>query len=251
MATATLEHALRRDRLRVLAALSAVTLLAWMYLIDMAADMEAMAGMMQLRPWTGTDAVMMFLMWAIMMVGMMVPSAAPMILLHARVCRRRLGGIAPSGAFLGGYIAAWTVYSAGATALQWALERAALLSPMMVGTSPLFGALVLIAAGVYQFTPWKNACLSHCRSPMDFLASHWRDGAGGAFRMGLEHGAYCLGCCWILMVLLFVVGVMDLLWVGALTAFVLVEKVAPHGERIGRTAGLLLMLAGVALSLNS
>ena len=182
MATANLETALRRDRLWVLFALSAVTLLAWMYLIDRAADMAT--GMMQLRPWTGTDAVMMFLMWVIMMGAMMLPSAAPMILLHARICRRRLGDIAPSGAFLGGYVSAWTVYSAGATGLQWALEQAALLSPMMVSTSPLFGALVLIAAGAYQFTPWKNACLSHCRSPIDFLAGHWRDGSGGAFRMG-------------------------------------------------------------------
>lgn len=248
--TVTLENALRRDRLWVLAALVVITLLAWAYLISMAADMPAMAGMSQLRPWTGTDVGMMFLMWTIMMVGMMVPSAAPLLLLHARVCRRRADGLAPTGVFLGGYIIAWTLYSAGATLLQWGLEEAALLSPMMTATSRLFSGVVLIGAGVYQFTPYKLACLRHCRSPVEFLATRWREGRYGAFLMGMEHGAYCLGCCWMLMVVLFVVGVMDLLWVAVLAVFVLVEKVAPHGRFIGRTAGALLIASGIVLALH-
>lgn len=245
-----LEDTLRRDRLWVLAALVAVTLLAWGYLLDMAAGMDAGAAGMDLRPWTSRHAVMIFLMWAIMMVGMMLPSAAPVMLLHARVCRRRVGCIAPTGSFLLGYVATWTLFSAGATALQWGLAELALLSPVMVGTSPAFGAAILVAAGVYQLSPWKNACLTRCRSPMDFLARRWRDGAGGALRMGIEHGAYCVGCCWILMAILFVVGVMDLLWVAAITCFVLVERVVPAGRRVVRVAAVGLILAGLALGIT-
>lgn len=242
-----LEDALRRDRLWVLAALAAVTLLAWAYLVDMAAGMDAGAADMALPAWTLGHAAMMLVMWAIMMVGMMVPSAAPVMLLHARVCRKRVGRVAPTGSFLLGYVAAWTLFSAGATALQWGLAELALLSPAMAATSPAFGAAVLVAAGVYQLTPWKNACLAHCRSPMDFLARRWRDGTGGALRMGIEQGAYCVGCCWILMVILFVVGVMDLLWVAAITCVVLVEKVAPSGRQMARAGAAGLILAGLAL----
>jgi predicted metal-binding membrane protein len=243
---AAVEATLQRDRLWVLSALAAITLLAWIHLVDMAAGMEA-AAVAQLRPWTAGYAVMMFLMWAIMMVGMMLPSAAPVMLLHARVCRRRVGRIAPTGSFLLGYVTVWTGCSAGATALQWGLERLALLSPSMTTASPALGAVVLIAAGLYQLTPAKKACLAHCRSPMDFLASRWRDGGSGAFRMGMEHGAYCAGCCWSLMLVLFVVGVMDLLWVAAIAFLVLLEKVAPAGRQIARAGAVALISAGLAL----
>ncbi|MFQ5913889.1 MAG: DUF2182 domain-containing protein [Nitrospinota bacterium] len=248
------EGFLKRDRLVVLAGLVVVTALAWVYLMSLAAGMDDMGGVMsamgRLGPWTAVDAVLMFVMWAVMMIGMMVPSATPVILLYGLVCRRRgVGGraLAPTGAFFAGYVTVWTVFSVVATAMQWGLERAALLSPMMVSTSPLFSGIVLIAAGLYQWTPYKDACLRRCRSPVEFLSTHWRDGALGAFVMGLEHGAYCLGCCWVLMALLFFGGVMNLLWVAAITVFVLVEKVAPFGRLVGRAGAGLLVLSGVAI----
>jgi predicted metal-binding membrane protein len=190
----------------------------------------------------------MFLMWAVMMVAMMVPSAAPMILLFAAIHRKqreRGRGFAPVSAFVAGYIAIWSAFSLAATLLQWGLEQAALLSPMMVGTSPMLGGGLLVVAGLYQWTPLKQACLRYCRSPIQFLSHGMRKGSGGAFVMGLEHGAYCVGCCWILMGLLFVGGVMNLLWVAAIAVFVLLEKVLPFGVLGGRVTGALLALAGL------
>jgi predicted metal-binding membrane protein len=232
----------------VLGSIAAVTALAWLYLVVMAAGMTSMADMARLRPWTGAEAVMMFIMWAVMMVGMMLPSATPMVLLYARVCRKSLDMAAPdTGAFVMGYVAVWTLFSAAATALQWGLEQAALLSPTMTSASPFFAGMVLVLAGLYQWTPAKQACLSRCRSPVEFLSTHWRPGAGGAFAMGLRHGAFCVGCCWALMALLFVGGVMNLLWVALITIFILLEKVVPFGHGVGKTAGALLALAGLAV----
>lgn len=249
MTTATaLEDTLRRERLWVLGTVAAVTLVAWTYLVAMAAGMDPGAAM---QSWTPGYAAMTFVMWVIMMIGMMLPSTTPVVLLHARVCRRRNDRIAHTGVFLCGYVVAWTVFSAGATALQWGLAELTLLSPEMAATNPAFGAAVLVVAGVYQLTPWKNACLSHCRSPIDFLARRWRHGAGGAMRMGVEHGAYCVGCCWLLMTILFVAGVMDLLWVAAIAAFVLVEKVAPAGRHLARIAAAGLVIAGVGLAITA
>ena len=231
----------------VLGSIAAVTALAWLYLVVIA-RMTSMADMARLRPWTGAEAVMMFIMWAVMMVGMMLPSATPMVLLYARVCRKSLDMAAPdTGAFVMGYVAVWTLFSAAATALQWGLEQAALLSPTMTSASPFFAGMVLVLAGRYQWTPAKQACLSRCRSPVEFLSTHWRPGAGGAFAMGLRHGAFCVGCCWALMALLFVGGVMNLLWVALITVFVLLEKVVPFGHGVGKTAGALLALAGLAV----
>ena len=242
-----LEFLLKRDRAVVLIGLVGVTGLAWVYLFAMAAEMGSgdMGGAMaalQVRPWGGLDFLLMFLMWAVMMVAMMVPGAAPVILLFATVSRKqreRGRSFAPVGAFVAGYIAVWSAFSALATLSQWGLEQAALLSPMLVGTSPLLGGGLLIVAGIYQWTPLKHACLKHCRSPLHFLAHGMRKGTGGAFVMGLEHGAFCVGCCWVLMGLLFVGGVMNLLWVAAIAAFVLLEKVVPHGMLAGRLGGLL------------
>ena len=202
---------------------------------------------MALHPWTAHDFAMMLLMWAVMMVGMMVPSATPMALVYAAVARkaRRQGTpVAPTFLFVGGYVAMWCLFSVGATAAQWGLERAALLSQSMVATSPGLGAVLLGAAGIYQLTPAKDACLRHCRSPANFLSEHWRPGLAGAFRMGIVHGAWCLGCCWILMALLFVGGVMNLLWVAAIALFVLLEKALPLGDRGGRVAGWAMIAAG-------
>jgi len=237
----------------VLSGLAAITLLSWFYLISMAAGMdgvsmpEAMAGA-QIQPWSATDFTLMFLMWTVMMVAMMVPSAAPLILIYARVYRREKEQgrpFAPTGAFAAGYLLAWTAFSLVATVLQWALEKAALLSPMMVSSSNFLGALILVAAGIYQLTPLKRACLAHCRSPMGFIMQHWRSGVGGALRMGIEHGLFCVGCCWFLMGLLFVGGVMNLLWVAAITGFVLLEKIIPRGNAVAIATGLALILAGV------
>jgi predicted metal-binding membrane protein len=227
-------------------------LLAWLELGRMTWSMHSamQAGVAcELHPWSALDALLTFVMWAVMMVGMMVPSAAPMSLLFASVARKAAAqgrAVAPAFVFVAGYVAAWTLFSVGATALQWQLEQTALLSPMLASASPFFGGALLFGAGLYQLSPWKDACLSHCRAPASFFAAHWRPGAWGAFRMGLDHGVYCLGCCWVLMLLLFFGGVMNLLWVAGLAIFVLVEKIAPRGVWIAQLAGILLLLAGAA-----
>ena len=254
------EGVLKRDRLVVVGGLIVVTGLAWIYLIVMtlqidmdgvmAGSTDSMSDMMKLERWTSFDALLMFIMWAVMMVGMMVPSATPMILLYALILRKQTKGdeaLVPTSTFFAGYLTVWTSFSVGATALQWVLEQLALLSPMMVSTSPLLGGLVLILAAIYQWTPYKDACLKYCRSPVWFLSTHWRDGTWGAYLMGLEHGMYCLGCCWVLMAILFIGGVMNLLCVAAITIFVLVEKVAPFGRAISRAATVILLLSGGAM----
>ena len=255
--TSTLESLLKRDRVVLLAGLAGVTGLAWVYLLVTAAEMggvadagamSAMEAALRVKSWSGLDFLLMFLMWAVMMVAMMVPSAAPMILLFAAIHRKqreRGRSFAPVSAFVAGYIAIWSAFSLAATLLQWGLEQAALLSPMMVGTSPMLGGGLLVVTGLYQWTPLKQACLRYCRSPIQFLSHGMRKGSGGAFVMGLEHGAFCVGCCWILMGLLFVGGVMNLLWVAAIAVFVLLEKVLPFGVLGGRVTGALLALAGL------
>ncbi len=258
------EQVLRRERLIALGGLVAIAAAAWAYLAGLAAElagagdglagMPGMSEMARLRPWTAAEAGLMLVRWSVMMVAMMTPSATPVILLYARVHRGRgepRRPLAPTAAFLAGYLAAWIGFGALMTGLQYLLEQAALLSPMMVGTSPLLGGLTLIAAGVYQWLPIKNVCLSHCRSPVSFLSTRWRPGAGGAFRMGLEHGSFCLGCCWALMILLFVGGVMNLAWVAAIAAFVLLEKAAPFGRLIGRVGAFGLIAAGLAVLLGA
>ncbi len=230
----TLESLIRRDRLWVLASVIGATLLALLYLLSIAAGMDAMGdAMLSARaiPWTPANFVLMFMMWAIMMVGMMLPSATPMILLFTTVNRRRRSQgetVTPPVVFAAGYLATWSAFSLAATFLQWGLHRAGLLSPMMTTTSALLGGATLVAAGIYQWTPLKTSCLRHCQSPLQFISTHWRSGTRGAFRMGWTHGRYCLGCCWVLMCLLFVGGVMNLLWIAGLAVFVLIEKIWPH-----------------------
>ncbi|MBI2741353.1 MAG: DUF2182 domain-containing protein [Rhodospirillales bacterium] len=216
--------------------------------------MAAMDPAMVMPSKSAADLPLLLAMWWIMMIGMMLPSAAPMILTFAAINRsRRARGqpYTPTVLFTSGYLLAWGGFSVAATLAQWALERASLLAPMtMKTTSPLLGGLLFIATGLYQLTPLKGACLSSCRSPFDFVVNHWSDGAVGALRMGAAHGFYCLGCCWILMALLFAVGAMDLVWVAALTAVVLIEKLFPAGDWIARIGGLLLIAWGVRLLLN-
>jgi predicted metal-binding membrane protein len=210
--------------------------------------------MREMRPWSGVELAFLFAMWAVMMVAMMTPSASPMILMFSAMNRRRAEQQAPvvrTGLFVAGYLIAWTTYSAAAATAQWLLHGLALVSPMMVSTSPYLGGGLLVAAGIFQWTPLKRACLTQCRSPLGFIMTEWREGRLGALVMGLRHGVYCVGCCWVLMALLFVAGVMNLVWVGIIAAFVLIEKVVPVGERVGQVAGVILVLAGVALMIRA
>jgi len=206
-------------------------------------------GMSMDMPWTITDAVYTFVMWAVMMVAMMLPSAAPVVLIFAGMQRRQSGQRLPFVLliFVAGYVVVWSGFSAAAAAAQWALHQAAMLSPAMKTASPWVGGAILIAAGIYQLTPSKRACLSHCQSPLGFLMSHWRNGTAGALRMGIAHGAYCVGCCWALMCVLFVVGVMNLVWVAALSVFVLVEKTGLAGQAVARVAGAGMVAAGILI----
>ncbi len=252
-AASSVETLLKQDRRVVLTALVGLVAVSWSYLWFMARGMTAEGMSLMMTPpeaWTGQIALAVFLMWAIMMVGMMLPSVAPMILLYTAILRQREKPppvLTYTWLFLFGYLATWCVFSGVATALQWWLADLKLVSPMMAGTSNVLNGTILIAAGVYQWMPIKAACLQHCRSPANYLAEHKRPGIYGAFIMGLHHGAYCIGCCWILMLLLFVGGVMNLLWIALLAGFVLIEKLLPWGQKIGRIAGAAMVLSGILL----
>ena len=197
--------------------------------------------------WSLSYAVLVFLMWWVMMVAMMVPSAAPAILIYAGAARKDRGVDRPlvaTSAFLAGYLATWAGFSILATGLQWGLERIDVVTGMMEIGSPGMAGLVLIAAGLYQLTPLKQACLKHCQHPLFFLMHHWKSGTGGALRMGLEHGGYCLGCCWFLMALLFVGGIMNLLWIAGLAILVGIEKLAGGRPWVTTLTGTALTVAG-------
>jgi predicted metal-binding membrane protein len=269
-----LEVALRRDREVVTLVLVTVIAASWLYLLagagtgmyphEMAvlapAQMSIAGMLMSPVTWTPDHALVLFSMWWLMMIAMMLPSAAPMVLLHAAVTRTGLarsddsGPNAPSHrlrsatiAFIAGYLVMWGAFSLVAVVAQWALVRGELLSAMMMPTSRFLGAGLLIAAGLWQLTPLKTVCLRHCRSPISFLSTHWRPGVGGAFRMGIKHGVFCLGCCWFLMALLFYGGVMNLIWIIGLALFVFAEKILPAGVAFGRATGLLLIAWGAWL----
>jgi predicted metal-binding membrane protein len=213
------------------------------------ADMKPMA-----MTWGAGHWLLMIGMWWTMMIAMMTPSAAPMILLCARVNRHaRAQGQAqatraPTGAFVAGYFLMWLLFSIVATALQQTLQRAGVVSAITMGSQVRWlSGTALVATGLYQLSPLKNSCLSHCRAPAEFLARHWRPGAMGALRLGVVHGAYCVGCCWMLMALLFVGGVMNLAWIAALSLLVLAEKVLAAGRWVGRCAGIVLIAWGAAI----
>jgi predicted metal-binding membrane protein len=251
--TNSLVALLKRDRTLVVSGLVVISALAWVYLVYLAWDMKQMdmgMAMPLMQAWDVLDLVLLFVMWAVMMVAMMVPSAAPLMLIFATAHRKRQerqDPFVPTVVFLMGYLLVWTGFSALATLTQWGLHTAALLSPMMVSTSSILGGILMLAAGIFQLTSLKHACLTRCRSPIGFLMTHWREGTRGTLIMGLEHGTYCVGCCWILMALLFVAGVMNLVWVAIIAAFVLAEKVLPRGDLVGRVAGGMLVLAGIVL----
>ena len=270
------EHLLKRNRMITLAGLAALCALAWLYIVTGAGlgmsawDMTTLAlfphqarDMMPGMPgmdmgaartaWGFATWALMIAMWWIMMIAMMTPSAAPTILLYARVHRQALAQgqvqekLAPTGAFAAGYLLVWLGFAAAAATAHWALQRAGLVSATMMGSrSRWLSGAVLIAAGLYQLSPLKNICLAHCRAPTSFLSRHWRPHALGALRLGALHGAYCVGCCWMLMALLFVGGVMNLTWIAALAILVLIEKALPAGQWVGRGAGIALIGWGVA-----
>ncbi|TIU99491.1 MAG: DUF2182 domain-containing protein [Mesorhizobium sp.] len=282
-----LERLLRRDRVITIAGVVALCLLAWLYIVagaglgmnawemtrlalfphqqtaDMTSDMSgmdmpgmdmsAMAMAAEPRAWGAAIWALMIAMWWVMMIAMMAPSAAPTVLLYARVHRHALAQgqlqdkLAPTGVFMAGYLLVWLGFAVAATALHWLLEREAFVSAtMMSSQSRWLSGIVLIAAGLYQLSPLKNACLSHCRAPTAFLARHWRPHAVGALRLGALHGAFCVGCCWMLMALLFVGGIMNLVWVAGLAILVLAEKLFPAGQWVGRAAGIALIAWGSA-----
>lgn len=255
---------MRRDRIIIIASLVVLTVLAWLNLIRLADDM-AMGGMDMtgyrmipagqalmmpaISPWQPIEFAYVFVMWVVMMVGMMTPSVTPMILVYARVGRQAVGGrpFASVAWFVGGYFLAWIAFSLVATLSQWALERAALLTPMMATASNIVGGTLLILAGLYQWTRLKDICLSQCQAPLGFILSH-----GGfpvtttrSITLGFRHGLYCLGCCWALMFLLFTLGVMNTLWIAALAILVLLEKAMPSGRVIARIAGIVFLAGGV------
>jgi len=256
-----LEALVRRDRAVAGIGLAGVVVLAWAYLLRMASTMGGMElseGMGMAMPmhdeWPAAQFGLTFLMWAVMMVAMMVPSASPMILTFATINRRRATSgtpAVPTAVFLAGYLVAWSAFSVCATLLQWALGVAALMAPMTLRVTPIAGGVLLIAAGVWQLTPLKYACLARCQSPLGFILSEWREGTRGALVMGMHHGAYCVGCCWALMALLFVAGVMNLVWVAAIAAFVLVEKLTPPGRAVSCCAGAVLLAWGAWVLLRT
>jgi predicted metal-binding membrane protein len=221
-------------------AVAAWALLAWLAL-DMAHPLARLT--MPGGAWSAVNAIAVFVMWAVMMAAMMLPSALPMIATFVGLSRRN-GEPSRGHAFVAAYLVVWSAFSVAATAAQWALQAPGWVDPMIVSTSPALTAALLLVAGAYQFSPLKRLCLSHCRTPIGFLMGCWRPGARGAFAMGLRHGVACVGCCWALMALLFVGGAMNLAWVAALAVAVGVEKTLPGGQRMANALGVLLIAAG-------
>ena len=252
-----IEAALKRDRALVLVGLVTAVALSWLYLVlasrDMYGPMDGLSAWMMTAAWDWEYGVLIFAMWVVMMIGMMLPTAAPAILLYSRILRSSAEASAPVArtyAFMGGYLLAWTGFSLLATVLQGLLSKTVLLSPMMVSAHSWLSAALLAVAAIYQLTPLKQTCLSSCRAPADFLSRNWRPGLSGAVRLGIHHGLYCVGCCWALMLLLFAGGVMSLLWIGAITIYVLAEKLLPYGVQGSRSAGALLLLMAIYLAVE-
>jgi predicted metal-binding membrane protein len=267
----SLERLLNRKSFIIVVCLIAITFLAWLYLVTLAKGMSrgdmSLMGMgsesaignvtasltMGTMPWNLTTFGLMILMWWIMMIGMMVPSAAPMILIFARVQRKKLTSKNSDlriFLFMVGYLLLWLAFSFIATLLQWGLGLFTLLTPMMASSSKYLGVSVFFAAGIYQLTPLKQACLAKCQSPFVFISSHWHEGDWGAFRMGLTHGAYCVGCCWFLMGLLFFGGVMNLVWIASIAIIVLLEKILPRGRLFSRASGIGMICLSVLMLLQ-
>lgn len=243
------------QRLAIYGGLVGIILLAWAYLVYLATAMQTTnmgldISMPSMQAWGVMGISLTFVMWVVMMVAMMTPSAMPVINMYQTVNRmqhKENDHLSSTWLFLVGYLVTWAAFSAVATLAQWGLHSAAILTPMMASASPLLGGALLVAAGIYQLTPLKDACLSHCRTPMGFLLAEWRDGKLGPLVMGMRHGLYCVGCCWLLMALLFVGGVMNLVWVALIAAYILVEKVTPARMWLSRISGVAAIAWGLWL----
>jgi predicted metal-binding membrane protein len=267
MAPAVLERILRHDRAVVIVTLALLLLLAWSYLLWIG-NAVSMGGMQMpgfrmvpagfawmaptAAPWSPLELALVFVMWTVMMIGMMVPSAAPMLLIYAQIGRQAAAQRKPYAAtawFAAGYLIVWSLFSLAATLAQWRLEQASLLDATMTLLDRRIGGAVLLTAGVYQWLALKGACLQRCRAPLTFIQQQggFRRDATGALRLGMRHGLYCVGCCWMLMLLLFVGGIMNLLWIAALAGLVLIEKITPLGAVLARIAGVGLVIAGLWL----
>jgi len=254
---ATLGAGRWRDRLLALTIVGAITALSWLYLVQMDMAMPHGHGHMGhmimpgMTPGQAQQLITAAVMWSIMMVAMMLPTALPAVMVFDGLSRRRTRHDRPvvsTAFFIAGYLAVWTGYSVVTAAGQVALSHAALLTPMLKSTSQALSVAILLAAGAFQFTALKEMCVTQCRTPFAFFLAEWRDGSRGAFVLGLKHGSYCVGCCWALMAVMFVVGAMNLLWMAALTLLMLMEKVAPAHWRISQATGVVLLLSGLTLA---
>src|SRR5207249_8038941 len=254
--SSSIESLLKRDRVIIVSGLLLISALAWLYILYLYRqmsfmDMSALLFAMPMTPaWTTTDFILLFLMWFVMMIAMMTPSVAPLILIFAMVNRQRRQQNRPfvkTAYLITGYFLVWAAFNVVATSLQWLLQQISLLNPEMKTTNRILGSVILITAGIFQFTPLKHTCLQNCRTPLEFIHRHWREGKKGALIMGIQNGFYCLGCCGMLMVLLFVAGIMNLLWVAIIALFVLVEKISSQIKWISYVAGLVLIICGVLL----
>lgn len=249
-----LEYILKKDRLVIVAGLLFISVLSWLYIVYLYRQMlvmdmsAAFFAMPMTQHWAATDFVLLFLMWLVMMIAMMTPSVSPLILLFAVINRQKKQQQNPfvhTGYLLAGYFLVWGGFSLVATLLQWLLQQVSLLNPEMKITGAIPGSIILIAAGIFQFTPLKRTCLRNCRTPIDFIHHNWKEGKRGALQMGMENGMYCLGCCWVLMVLLFFSGIMNLLWIALIAVFVLIEKTFPQPKWISSVAGVVLIVYGL------
>jgi len=259
MNSSPIENILKKDRLIIITGLFIICLLSWLYIIYLykqmyPMNMDAMFFAMPMSAkWTATDFILLFLMWIVMMIAMMVPSVAPLILIFAGINRKRRlaqSPYVPAIYLLTGYFGIWLIFSLFATVLQWWMQQLSLLNPDMIITNKIAGGIILIAAGLFQFTTLKQKCLYNCQTPIQFIHKHWREGKAGAFRMGVKNGLFCLGCCWILMILLFVSGIMNLLWIAIIAAFVFVEKISAQKKLISYISGAALIIYGVFVLVN-
>lgn len=247
MTVSILERVLWRDRLVISIVLGALTIVSWVHMV---LPEEVAFGGERFMPCCGARFGVTFSMWVVMMAGMMIPSAAPMVLAHAAIMRRRVAQGAPfvsSGLFLAGYLLAWSGFSAVAALAQYGLYHSGLLDGHSLSIGPWAGGVVLLAAGLFQLSPAKHACLSQCRTPLGYFLTEWRDGHAGAVSMGLRHGVFCIGCCWLLMAVLFAVGIMNILWGAVITAFVVAEKVLPWHRAVVWSGGAICLVGATVL----
>lgn len=250
----TLDAILKKDRLLLIGALIVLCGLSWYYIIYLYRQMYPMNmdaflfAMPMSAKWTLVDFALLFLMWFVMMIAMMIPSVAPLILIFSMVNRKKKQEHNPfvsSHYLLAGYLIIWAIFSLLATVLQWLFQNLNWLNPDMVVTDKTVGGIILIVAGIFQFTPLKRQCLKHCQTPVSFIHTHWKEGRSGALKMGIKNGMYCLGCCWVLMLVLFVSGIMNLLWIVMISLFVLIEKLLPRFPWVSWLAGAALIVYGV------